>query len=33
VVIEILKSPAFKNELQGLGDYDLSETGKIVAEV
>ena len=33
VVLEILSSPAFKAELQGLGDYDLSETGKIVAEV
>ena len=33
VVLEILKSSAFKTELQGLGDYDLSETGKIVAEV
>nr|AIE77280.1 putative molybdopterin biosynthesis protein MJ0886 [uncultured bacterium pBIO2079] len=32
-VLEILKSPAFKAELQGLGDYDLSETGKTVAEV
>ena len=32
-VLEILKSPAFKNELQGLGDYDLSEIGKIVAEI
>lgn len=32
-VLEILKSPAFKAELQGLGDYDLSETGEIVAEV
>lgn len=33
VILEILSSPAFQAELQGLGDYDLSETGKIVAEV
>jgi len=32
-VLEILKSLAFKTELQGLGDYDLSETGTIIAEV
>ncbi|BAF58855.1 Periplasmic molybdate-binding protein/domain [Pelotomaculum thermopropionicum SI] len=32
-VIEILQSEEFKRELQGLGDYDLTETGKIVAEV
>jgi len=32
-VLEILKSLAFKTELQGLGDYDLSETGTIVAEI
>ncbi len=32
-VIEILQSREFKNELQGLGDYDLTELGKIVAEV
>lgn len=32
-LLEILASPSFKAELQGLGDYDLSETGKIVAEV
>ncbi len=32
-VLEILKSLAFKAELEGLGDYDLSETGDIVAEV
>ncbi len=33
LVLEVLTSPAFKAELEGLGDYDLSETGKIVAEV
>ena len=32
-VIEILQSREFKNELQGLGDYDLTELGRIVAEV
>lgn len=32
-VIEILQSEAFKKELQGVGDYDLTETGKIVAEM
>lgn len=32
-VIDILQSPEFKKELEGLGDYDLKETGKIVAEV
>lgn len=32
-VIEILQSKQFKAELQGLGDYDLTETGKIIAEV
>ena len=30
-VIEILQSDAFKDELIGLGDYDVSETGKFVA--
>lgn len=30
--IEILKSPEFKMELEGIGGYDLSEIGKIVAE-
>jgi putative molybdopterin biosynthesis protein len=29
----IIQSQEFKNELLGLGDYDLSETGKIIAEV
>jgi len=33
IALEIIRSPEFKNELIGLGDYDLSETGKIVAEV
>lgn len=28
-VIDIIQSRAFKDELQGLGDYDLSETGQI----
>jgi putative molybdopterin biosynthesis protein len=32
-VIEILQSQEFKKELQGLGDYDLTDTGKIIAEV
>lgn len=32
-VLEILESKAFQAELEGLGDYDLSETGRIVAEV
>lgn len=32
-VIEILQSREFKNELQGLGDYDLTELGNIVASV
>jgi putative molybdopterin biosynthesis protein len=32
-VIEILQSREFKNELQGLGDYDLTEMGNIVASV
>ncbi|NLI14407.1 helix-turn-helix transcriptional regulator [Pelotomaculum propionicicum] len=32
-VIEILQSQDFKKELQGLGDYDLTELGRIVAEV
>lgn len=31
--LEVLNSSALKTELQGLGDYDLSEIGKIVAEV
>jgi putative molybdopterin biosynthesis protein len=32
-VIEILQSQDFKKELNGLGDYDTSETGRIVVEV
>jgi putative molybdopterin biosynthesis protein len=32
-VLDILKSVEFKREIQGLGDYDLSETGWVVAEV
>lgn len=32
-VIEILQSEDFKNEARGLGDYDLTETGTIVAEI
>lgn len=32
-VLEILQSREFKDELLGLGDYDLTETGQIVAEI
>ncbi|TEB04559.1 PBP superfamily domain protein [Pelotomaculum schinkii] len=32
-VLEIIQSHEFKKELLGLGDYDVTETGKIVAEV
>lgn len=32
-VLEIIQSQEFKKELLGLGDYDLTETGRIVAEV
>ncbi|MDD3365352.1 MAG: helix-turn-helix transcriptional regulator [Syntrophomonas sp.] len=32
-VMEILQSREFKAELQGLGDYDLTETGRIIAEL
>ncbi|MDD4239717.1 MAG: excisionase, partial [Desulfotomaculaceae bacterium] len=32
-VLEIIQSQEFKKELQGLGDYDLTETGRIIAEV
>ncbi len=32
-VLEIIQSQEFKKELLGLGDYDVTETGKIVAEV
>ncbi len=31
-VLDILSSSAFKTELEGLGDYGLDETGRIVAE-
>ncbi len=32
-IIEIIHSDAFRNELIGIGGYDLSETGDIVAEL
>jgi putative molybdopterin biosynthesis protein len=32
-IIEILNSPEFKMELEGIGGYDLSEIGTIVAEL
>lgn len=32
-IIDILRSEEFKTELIGIGGYDLSETGKIVAEL
>jgi putative molybdopterin biosynthesis protein len=32
-VVATLNSEAFKTELMGLGDYDLSETGRIVVEL
>lgn len=32
-VMTVLNSDTFKTELQGLGDYDLSETGNIIAEL
>jgi len=32
-VLEILQSDSFKSELLGLGDYDVSETGQIIAEL
>jgi len=31
-VLEILQSSEFKKGLEGLGDYDLTETGRIIAE-
>jgi putative molybdopterin biosynthesis protein len=31
-VLEILKSKEFKLELQGIGGYDISETGKIIMQ-
>jgi len=33
MILTILRSLQFRAELQGLGDYDLSETGNIVAEL
>jgi putative molybdopterin biosynthesis protein len=32
-VLEILRSREFRNELEGIGGYDLQEIGKIVAEI
>ncbi len=32
-VIQTLQSPAFKSEIQGLGDYDLTDTGRIVTDI
>lgn len=32
-VLEIIQSSEFKAELEGLGDYDLTETGRIIAEI
>ena len=32
-IVEILQSEEFKSELEGLGGYDISETGNIVAEL
>jgi putative molybdopterin biosynthesis protein len=32
-MLEVLNSAAFKNEVQGLGDYDLSLTGRITARI
>ncbi|MDA8335790.1 MAG: helix-turn-helix transcriptional regulator [Peptococcaceae bacterium] len=32
-VLDILRSPEYRREIAGLGDYDLSETGRIVAEL
>jgi putative molybdopterin biosynthesis protein len=31
-IIEIVQSPEFKTGLSGIGGYDLSETGKVIAE-
>lgn len=33
LVLEVIRSAEFKAELEGLGDYDLAETGKIVATI
>ncbi|MDE8692329.1 substrate-binding domain-containing protein, partial [Faecalibacterium sp. DFI.5.82] len=32
-IINIINSPEFKAELQGLGGYDLTDTGKTIAKV
>ncbi|MBP2651870.1 MAG: excise: binding domain, excisionase family [Firmicutes bacterium] len=32
-LLSILKSTSFHNEVSGMGGYDLSETGKIIAEI
>lgn len=32
-VLQIVQSDSFKTELAGLGDYDVSETGRIIAEL
>lgn len=32
-ILKILVSPEFKSELQGIGGYDLSDLGKVVAEI
>lgn len=32
-IIQILQSPSFKSELLGLGDYNLSDTGRIIADI
>lgn len=32
-VFSILKSPAFRNEIQGMGGYNISQMGDIVAEI
>ncbi|WP_374214231.1 hypothetical protein [Candidatus Desulfosporosinus nitrosoreducens] len=31
-IFEIIQSDEFKAELQGLGGYDLTEPGKVIAE-
>lgn len=33
LVLDVIRSAEFKAELEGLGDYDLKETGKIVATI
>lgn len=33
LVLDVIRSAEFKAELEGLGDYDLAETGKIVATI